>query len=113
MENQVKYVKEGCNKRKQFSLVSPSYIGVEKSSDGRLKYRSRVDFRALNAVTKFNSYPLPGLRKQLPYWPVENTFQSSTATQAFGRLIFARRTKRKLRSRSLQAIMNSIVSAMI
>ena len=33
----------------------------KKSLDGKPKYRFYVDFRALNAVTRFNPYPLPAM----------------------------------------------------
>jgi hypothetical protein len=38
---------------------APAILAPKKSLDGKPKYRFCVDFRALNAVTKFDSYPLP------------------------------------------------------
>jgi hypothetical protein len=50
--------------RKLFTLVvAPAILVPKRSLDGKLKYRFRVDFRAVNAVTKFDSYPLPRFDK--------------------------------------------------
>jgi len=38
---------------------SPVVLVPKKSENGVLKYRFCMDFRALNAVTKYDSYPLP------------------------------------------------------
>jgi transposase InsO family protein len=38
---------------------APAILVPKKSSDGKPKYRFCVDFRALNNVTKFDTYPLP------------------------------------------------------
>ena len=38
---------------------APAILVPKKSHDGKPKYRFCVDFRALNAVTKFDPYPLP------------------------------------------------------
>ena len=46
---------------------APAILVPKKSLDGKPKYRFCVDFRALNAVTKFDSYPLP-------------TFEETTST---------------------------------
>jgi hypothetical protein len=39
----------------------PAIVVPKKSLDGKPKYRFCVDFCALNAVTKFNPYPLPAM----------------------------------------------------
>ena len=38
---------------------SPAILVPKKSTDGRPKYRFCVDYRALNKVTQFDTYPLP------------------------------------------------------
>jgi hypothetical protein len=38
---------------------APAILVPKKSSDGKRKYLFCVDYRALNKVTKFDSYPLP------------------------------------------------------
>ena len=42
---------------------SPALLVPKKSLDGRPKYRFCVDFRALNAVMQFDTYPLPVLEE--------------------------------------------------
>ena len=37
---------------------APAILVPKKSQDGKPKFRFGVDFRALNTVTKFDSYPL-------------------------------------------------------
>jgi hypothetical protein len=39
--------------------TAPALLVPKKSADGKPKYRYCVDFRALNAVTRFDPYPLP------------------------------------------------------
>jgi len=43
--------------------AAPAILVSESSADGNPKYRLYVDFRALNAVTKFDPYPLPVFEK--------------------------------------------------
>jgi len=38
---------------------APAILVPKKSADGTPKYRFCVDFRALNSVTKFDSYSIP------------------------------------------------------
>ena len=38
---------------------APAILVPEETTDGKPKYRFSVDFRALNAATKFDPYPLP------------------------------------------------------
>jgi len=47
-------IKESCS-----PWTAPALLVPKRSPDGKPKYRFCVDFRALNAVTKFYPYPLP------------------------------------------------------
>jgi len=38
---------------------APAILVPKKSADGTPKYRFCIDFRALNSVTKFDTYPIP------------------------------------------------------
>ena len=60
MESQIEtLLRKGVIVSKFFSLVFPIILVPKKSLDGKPKYRFCVDFRALNAVTQFDTYPLP------------------------------------------------------
>ena len=48
-----------CHKTEQFTLVSARHLGTQEKLDGNPKYRFCVDFRALNSVTKFDTYSIP------------------------------------------------------
>ena len=52
-------LEKGVIRDNQSPWASPSILVPKKCPDGKQKYRFCVDFRALNAVTKFDSYPLP------------------------------------------------------
>jgi transposase InsO family protein len=60
MESQVQdMLKKGVIRESNSPWSAPVILVPKKSTDGKPKYRFCVDFRALNAVTKFDSYPLP------------------------------------------------------
>jgi hypothetical protein len=60
MENQVKdMVDKGVIEPSSSPWAAPAILVPKKSPDGTPKYRFCVDFRALNAITKFDTYPLP------------------------------------------------------
>ena len=42
---------------------APAILVPKKTTNGKPKYRFFVDFRALNAATKFDPYPLPGVEE--------------------------------------------------
>jgi hypothetical protein len=50
---------KGVIRESNSSWSAPAILVPKKSPDGKQKYRFCVEFRALNAVTKFDSYPLP------------------------------------------------------
>ena len=86
MRGQVQNMLEkGVIRESQSPWVSPSIIVPKKSPDGKQKYRFCVDFRALNTVTKFDSYPLPVLMKLSPRCTAPSTSQSWTVIADFGR----------------------------
>jgi hypothetical protein len=60
VDRQVRTMLDKCVIRPSNSLwQSPVILVPKKSETGLPKYRFCVDYRALNAVTKFDSYPLP------------------------------------------------------
>jgi hypothetical protein len=60
MENHVQtMLRKGVISESTSPWSAPVILVPKKSLDGRPKYRFCVDFRALNAVTKFDTYPLP------------------------------------------------------
>jgi hypothetical protein len=50
---------KGVIRESSSTWSAPAILVPKKSSDGKPKFRFCFDFRALNAVTKFDSYPLP------------------------------------------------------
>jgi hypothetical protein len=60
MEKQVQeMLKKGVIRESKSPCSAPAILVPKKSLDGTPKFRFCVDFRALNAVTKFDAYPLP------------------------------------------------------
>jgi hypothetical protein len=60
MENQIEtMLRKGVIEESSFPWSSPVILVPKKSLDGKPKYRFCVDFRALNAVTQFDTNPLP------------------------------------------------------
>jgi hypothetical protein len=60
MENQVEnMLKKEVIEDSNSPWNAPAILVPKKSLDGRPKYIFCVDFRALNAVTQFDTYPLP------------------------------------------------------
>jgi hypothetical protein len=59
MKTQVeKVLQQGVIRENDSPCFAPAILVHKKSLDGKLKYRFCVDFRAPNAVTKFNPYSL-------------------------------------------------------
>jgi hypothetical protein len=50
---------KGVIRKSSSPWSAPARLVPENSSDGKPKFRFCVDFRPLNAVTKFDTYPLP------------------------------------------------------
>ena len=64
MDAQVeKMLRQGVIRESDSPWSAPAILVPKKSLDGKPKYRFCVDFRALNAVTRFNTYPLPAMDK--------------------------------------------------
>jgi len=56
-----KMLRQGVIRESDSPWSAPAILVPKKSLDGKPKYRFCVDFRALNAVTRFNPYPLPAM----------------------------------------------------
>jgi len=55
---------------------APAILVLKKSPDRKPKYRFCVDFRGLNAVTKFDPYPLPRFEQTTSVLHGSKYFQS-------------------------------------
>jgi len=85
MEQQVqKMLQKGVIRPSASPWSAPAILVPKKSEDGKPKFRFCVDFRALNAVTKFDSYPCRGFMRLHPPFSVLNILQHWTVTAAFG-----------------------------
>jgi hypothetical protein len=75
MENQVQdMLKKGVIEESNSPWSAPAILVPKKSLDGRPKYRFCVDFRALNAVTQFDTYPLPLISRRAQRYMGASTF---------------------------------------
>jgi hypothetical protein len=62
MKTQVeKMLQQGVIRESDSPCFAPAILVSKENLDGKPKYRFCVDFRALNAVTRFNLYPLPAM----------------------------------------------------
>jgi hypothetical protein len=60
MQTQVKkMLDKGVIRPNNTPWTASALLVPKKSADGKPKYRFCVDFRALNAVTRIDPYPLP------------------------------------------------------
>jgi hypothetical protein len=86
MENQVRDMLDKCVIEPSSSpWLAPAILVPKKSPDGTTKYRFCVDFRALNSVTQFDTYPLPCSRKRFRPSTEVGISQWSTVLAGFGR----------------------------
>jgi len=60
MKSQIeKMLDKGVIRESNSPWSAPAILVPKQSPDGKPKFRFCVDFRALNSVTKFDTYPLP------------------------------------------------------
>jgi len=60
MKTQVEnMLQKGVIRESNSPWAAPALLVPKRSTDGKPKFRFCVDFRALNSVTKFDTYPLP------------------------------------------------------
>jgi hypothetical protein len=66
MEDQIQnMLKQGIIEESTSPSSAPAILVPKKSQDGRPEDRFCVDFRALNAVMQFDSYPLPSFEQTI------------------------------------------------
>ena len=87
MENQIEnMLRKGVIEASSSPWSSPVILVPKKSLDGKLKYRFCVDFRTLNAVTQFDTYPSQCSKKLFRHCMAANIFLLLTVIQGFGKL---------------------------
>jgi len=79
-------IRESCS-----PWSAPAFLVPKRSPDGKRRFRFCVDFRALNTVTKFDSYPLPVFEETTStlygskYFTVLDCYSGLLASQHKGR----------------------------
>jgi hypothetical protein len=87
MENQVQdMLKKGVIEESNSPWSAPAILVPKKSLDGRPKYRFCVDFRALNAVTQFDTYRFPLIEQASSALHGSKHFSTIDMFSGFGRL---------------------------
>jgi hypothetical protein len=61
IKSQVNKMLQGVTGESDSPCSAPTILVPKKSLNGKPKYKFYVDFCALNAMTKYNSYPLPAM----------------------------------------------------
>jgi hypothetical protein len=96
MEDQVEnMLKQGIIEESTSPWSDPAILVPKKSKDGRPKYRFCVDFRALNAVTQFDSYTLPSFEQTVSTLQGSKYFSVIYAYSGFWQLKIAEEDKMK------------------
>ena len=85
---------------------APAILVPKKTADGKQKYRFCVDFRALNAATKFDPYPLPVFEETMSTLSGRDTFLFSNVIVDSGRFPLRRNIKSPLDLRFHRDIIN-------
>ena len=86
MKTQVEnMLRKGVIRPRSFPWSAPAILVHKRSPNGKLKFGFCVDFRALNSVTNFDSYPLPVFEQTIAILSAPNTSQYSTVTAGSGK----------------------------
>lgn len=78
-------LEKGVIRHSSSTWSAPAILVPKRSLDGKPKYRFCVDFRAFNAVTKLDPYPLPVFEETSAALLGSKEFRFSTVTVASGR----------------------------
>jgi len=97
---------KGVIRKSHSPWSAPAILVRKKSADGKPKYRFCVDFRALNSVTKFDSYHCQILKKPCPPYMVQNTLGSLISILGSGSYTSLNHIKREPLSTSRLDITN-------
>jgi hypothetical protein len=86
MENQVKdMVDKGVIEPSSSNWAAPAILVPKKSPDCTPNYQFCVDFRALNAITQFDTYPYPCSKRPFRPSTAVGIFLSWTVLVGFGK----------------------------
>lgn len=82
-------LESGVIRHSQSAWSAPVVIVKKKSEDGTEKIRMCIDYRALNAVTKRDFYPLPNLNETLELFGKSNLFSTFDVNNAYHQIPLA------------------------